>query len=95
MADPVSFPHHESQKQNGDPYGNPTTSPLPRPALAAGELNVPPPWVVGQNLWTPEIEYPNGGSRAAPRFPERLHGFQWGDGCPPWGGMGGQEAARG
>lgn len=69
--------------------------PLPRPALAAGELNVPPPWVVGQNLWTPEIEYPNGGSRAAPRFPERLHGFQWGDGCPPWGGMGGQEAARG
>lgn len=47
-----------SQKQNPDPM---VTLPLPLPTCL--------PWAVGQNLLTPEIEYPSGGRLGRTPFP--------------------------
>lgn len=60
---------------------------LPLPLRRWAAPPPPPQWAVGQNLWTPEIAYPRGGGRAAPRSLNVSNGFRWGEG--PQVGLGG------
>lgn len=66
-----------SQKQNPDPM---VTLPLPLPTCH--------PWAVGQNLLTPEIEYPSGGTAGPHPISLNIsNGFPWGE-EPQAGGWG-------
>ena len=69
------------------------TLPLPQPSPGGWGAEGPLPWAVGQSLWTPEIEYPNGAARPHPVSLNVSNGFRWGEGLPGRG-MGRQEAAH-